>query len=141
MLSENRFIAALICIAACLSFTLWCHVVCFLGYENWDTAYVSLLELPLIAFYLPFVSGSRLAAIGIGMTMAFTGALWIYYLHHIIVEEIGHGRHGEHALPVLLVSLFVLMKITVAYNCLFSSTFRCHLKTIRNETAELEASS
>jgi hypothetical protein len=137
VISQNSFIVALICISACLSFTIWCHIACLLGYESWDTAFLSLFELPLIAFYFSFIKGSRLAAAGIGITMAATAALWAYYLHHIIIEQLNNGTHAEHALPIILVSLYVLVKMVMAYTCLLSPKFRTVLKTIQQETADL----
>ena len=137
MISQNSFIVTLICISACLSFTIWCHIACLLGYESWDTAFLSLFELPLIAFYFSFIRGSRLAAVGIGITMAATAALWAYYLQHIALEEIKHGRHLGHTLPIILVALYVLMKMVMAYTCLLSPKFRSVLKTVEEETADL----
>lgn len=117
----------------CVSLTFWCQILHFLGYEDADTALISLYELPLLLFYAPFVRGSQLASIAIGLTMAITCGVWAEYLGHIVVEHINAERHIGHVLFIPLIATVVLLKLYVAYVCTLSPSFRRSLRRLREE--------
>ena len=119
--------------AFCLSLTLWCQTLYFVGYEVGDTASHSLYELPLLFLYAPFIRGYLLASIAIGITMAITGAIWTTYLYHIATEAINGQPNIGHVLSISLLSVIVLMKIIMTYTCALSPSFRTVLRDVRGQ--------
>jgi hypothetical protein len=126
---------ALICLASCVSFALWCQFLYALGYEFGDAAHLSLFEFALLPFCAHFVGGSRLASVAIGVIMAITGAFWAAYLHHIVIEALSGQRHIGHVLSISLIATIVAIKIGMAYACLLSRSFRAVLRDVRKQHA------
>lgn len=131
MQSKGVFDFVVVSVAISLSFSVWCLILFIFGVQNNETALLSLLELPLLAFFYSMLAGSRLASIAIGIVLAATAVVWISYLYQALLEQAYGYTHIGHVVCMALIAMIVVMKVVATFICLFSSSFANELREHR----------